>query len=67
MGIGVYETREFMRAMNGDVEVISRVGEGTTFRLRVPISDEKQNNVQLCLVEGNGYPHDGRLKEIAGR
>ncbi|HEY9197919.1 MAG TPA: XrtA/PEP-CTERM system histidine kinase PrsK [Gammaproteobacteria bacterium] len=67
MGIGVYETREFMRAMNGDVEVISRLGEGTTFRLRVPISDENQNNVQLCLVEGNGYPHDGRLKEIAGR
>lgn len=67
MGIGVYETREFVRAMNGDVEVISRVGEGTTFRLRVPISDEKQNNVQLCLVEGHGYPHDGKLKEIAGR
>lgn len=67
MGIGVYETREFVRAMGGDVEVISRMGEGTTFRLRVPISDEKQNNVQLCLVEGNGYPHDGRLKEIAGR
>lgn len=67
MGIGVYETREFIRAMNGDVEVISRLGEGTTFRLRVPISDENQNNVELCLIEGNGYPHDGRFKEIAGR
>ncbi len=67
MGIGVYETREFVRALGGDVEVISRVGEGTTFRLRVPISDENRNNVQLRLVEGDGYPHDGRIKEIAGR
>ena len=67
MGIGVYETREFVRALGGDVEVISRVGEGTTFRLRVPISDENKNNVQLRLVEGDGYSDDGRIKEIAGR
>jgi putative PEP-CTERM system histidine kinase len=67
MGIGVYETREFVRALGGDVEVISRVGEGTTFRLRVPISGESRNNVQLSIIEGNGYPHDGRLKETAGR
>jgi len=67
MGIGVYETREFVHAMGGDVEVISRVDEGTTFRLRVPISDENKNTVQLCLIEGNGYPNDGKYKEIAGR
>lgn len=67
MGIGVYETREFVRALGGDVEVISRVGEGTTFRLRVPISDENKNTVQLSLIEGNGYPDDGKFKEIAGR
>ena len=67
MGIGVYETREFVRALGGDIEVISRVGEGTTFRLRVPISGENQNNVQLCLVGGDGYPNDGKLQEIAGR
>ncbi len=67
MGIGVYETREFVRAMSGEVEVISRVGEGTTFRIRVPISDENKNNVQLRLVEGDGYSDDGRFKEIAGR
>jgi putative PEP-CTERM system histidine kinase len=67
MGIGVYETREFVHALGGDVEVISRVDEGTTFRLRVPISDENKNTVQLCLIEGNGYPNDGKYKEIAGR
>lgn len=67
MGIGVYETREFVRALSGDVEVISRVGEGTTFRLRVPISDENKNNVELRLVDGDGYSDDGRFKEIAGR
>ncbi len=67
MGIGVYETREFVHALGGDVEVISRVDEGTTFRLRVPISDENKNTVQLSLIEGNGDPNDGNYKEIAGR
>ncbi len=67
MGIGVYETREFVRALGGDVEVISRLGEGTTFRLRVPISDDNKNTVQLSLVEGDGYKNDGQRKEVAGR
>lgn len=67
MGIGVYEAREFVRTIGGDVEVISRLGEGTTFRLRLPISDENKNTVQLCLVEGDGYQNDGEHKEVAGR
>jgi putative PEP-CTERM system histidine kinase len=39
MGIGVYETRDYIYRLGGDLEVISRVGEGTTFRIRVTISD----------------------------
>jgi signal transduction histidine kinase len=39
MGIGVYETRDYIHRLGGDLEVISRVGEGTTFRIRVTISD----------------------------
>jgi putative PEP-CTERM system histidine kinase len=39
MGIGVYETRDYIHKLGGDVEVISRVGEGTTFRIRLAISD----------------------------
>ena len=39
MGIGVYETRDYINKLGGDLEVISRVGEGTTFRIRLTISD----------------------------
>ena len=39
MGIGVYEARDYINKMGGDLEVISRVGEGSTFRVRLPISE----------------------------
>jgi putative PEP-CTERM system histidine kinase len=39
MGIGVYEARDFIHKMGGDLEVLSRVGEGSTFRIRLPLID----------------------------
>ncbi|NOX09297.1 MAG: PEP-CTERM system histidine kinase PrsK [Gammaproteobacteria bacterium] len=45
-GVGACETRDFVRAMGGEVEVISREGEGTSFRVRIPISDEEKNDVK---------------------
>ena len=68
MGVGAHETREFVRALGGEVEVISRVGEGTSFRMRLPISNEDKNNKvqQFQVVEGN-YSDDGRFQEAAGR
>jgi len=47
MGIGVYETRDYIYKLGGDLEVISRVGEGTTFRIHLTISDTHKNAVQL--------------------
>lgn len=41
MGIGVYETRDYIHQLGGDLEVISRVGEGTTFRIHLTISDKQ--------------------------
>ena len=38
MGIGVYETKQFMERLGGSVEVETRPGRGTTFRLRFPSS-----------------------------
>ncbi len=68
MGIGVYETREFVRSIGGDVEVVSRVGEGTTFRLRLPISGASGNSVELGTVpDTSGSADDRNYKEIAGR
>jgi signal transduction histidine kinase len=36
MGIGVFESREYIRQLGGDIEVESSPGEGTTFRVRIP-------------------------------
>ena len=67
MGIGAHETRAFIRAMGGDVEVISRPGEGTTFRMAIPVSDDKKNNVKYADNSEHGPQNDNEFKEIAGR
>ncbi len=36
MGIGVFESREFVRELGGDIDVVSQRGRGTTFRIRLP-------------------------------
>jgi putative PEP-CTERM system histidine kinase len=36
MGIGVYEAREFVRSLGGDVHVDSKPGQGTIFRIQLP-------------------------------
>jgi len=67
MGIGAYETQEFIRSLGGEVEVISRVNEGTTFRMRIPISEEVKNSVRSSDNSNNGQIiDDHRYKEIAG-
>jgi putative PEP-CTERM system histidine kinase len=38
MGVGVYETREFVRAHGGTIEVDTAPGRGTTFRLRFALA-----------------------------
>jgi len=37
MGIGVYESREYIRELGGRLEVESRPGAGTTFRVILPL------------------------------
>ena len=37
MGIGAYQTREYIRSIGGDVEVASQLGVGTQFTLRLPL------------------------------
>jgi signal transduction histidine kinase len=38
MGVGVYESREFVIEAGGDLDVTSTPGKGTTFRLRLPLA-----------------------------
>jgi putative PEP-CTERM system histidine kinase len=39
MGIGAYQVRDIARSAGGDVEVTSEPNVGTTFRLRLPLSE----------------------------
>ena len=65
MGVGVYESRDYIHKLGGDIEVISRVGEGTTFRIRLPISDVDENAVKLNSQSHEKHLHGNNLKEIA--
>lgn len=40
MGLGLFISRNLARAMGGDIDVSSRLGEGATFRLRLPLPSE---------------------------
>ena len=39
MGIGVYESREVIDELGGEIFVESVVGEGTTFTIRLPLQN----------------------------
>jgi putative PEP-CTERM system histidine kinase len=65
-GIGAYETRDFIRGLGGEVEVISRVAEGTTFRMSIPISEETKSSVKSSDNTNNGKVDEQRFKETAG-
>ena len=38
MGIGVYETKEIVHALGGSIDVESTPGQGTSFRIKLPIA-----------------------------
>ncbi len=38
MGIGTFESREYIRELGGSLDVASREGEGTTFIMRLPLA-----------------------------
>lgn len=42
MGIGVYQTREFIRNLGGDVTVKSEPNVGTTFTITIPLYNQTQ-------------------------
>jgi putative PEP-CTERM system histidine kinase len=66
MGIGAHETRAFVQAMGGSIEVISRLGEGTTFRIALPISEDGENSVKFADNSEKEQKGDDDIKEIAG-
>lgn len=51
MGIGVYQARDFLRAMGGQLTVESTLGEGSTFVARLPLSAPSDTNKPAAAVE----------------
>jgi putative PEP-CTERM system histidine kinase len=43
MGIGVYETREYVNSLNGSMKVESAQGVGTKFEITIPLEAAQQN------------------------
>ena len=41
MGIGAYESREFVRELGGDLEVMSQPGRGSLFRFLLPLHSDQ--------------------------
>ena len=50
MGIGVYEAREYLHALGGDIQVESQPQKGTMFRIRIPFCEH--DNVELRYKSG---------------
>ncbi|MCG5512189.1 XrtA/PEP-CTERM system histidine kinase PrsK [Ectothiorhodospira shaposhnikovii] len=51
MGIGAYESREFVRALGGDLEVWSEPGVGSRFRISIPLAQPQE---EAPLPRGKG-------------
>jgi signal transduction histidine kinase len=48
LGLGLYITRELVRGMGGEVRVQSRLNEGSTFTVELPLSPAAQGKDDSC-------------------
>ena len=51
MGIGVYESSQYVASLGGEIRVDSRLGEGTEVYVRLPRSDVSAPSVALPITE----------------
>jgi signal transduction histidine kinase len=57
MGVGVYESREFIRSLGGEIEVVSEIDKGTTFTLKIPLRDQVSQPAQYEIESGVGVEY----------
>ena len=51
MGIGVFESRDFVRSLGGDIEVQSNPGEGSLFKVNIPCSARTPEAIAKASLE----------------
>ena len=56
MGIGVFQVREYVHKLGGQLDVKSQLGKGTVFRLHIPLSQsvEADNNAHIVQLNKHG-------------
>lgn len=54
MGIGAFESREYVRSLGGNIYVRSKVGEGSCFRVVLPCLKQETARVPVREVVGSG-------------
>lgn len=52
MGIGVYECREYVRELKGDMQVTSVENQGSTFVVSLPLRQKTQSNIEPQILQG---------------
>ncbi|MGH8639410.1 MAG: ATP-binding protein, partial [Burkholderiales bacterium] len=54
MGIGTFESREYIRELGGRMEVSSQTGQGSTFLIVLPVAERLRSIDEITLREGVG-------------
>jgi signal transduction histidine kinase len=53
MGIGAFESREFIRSLGGNINVQSKPGQGSVFRISIPCVEESNIGRTYRPLKGN--------------
>jgi putative PEP-CTERM system histidine kinase len=51
MGVGAFESREYIRQLGGDITVSSRLGEGSIFYVTIPRAPQQNTQVKLLSAD----------------
>jgi signal transduction histidine kinase len=57
MGVGVYESREFVRSLGGEIDVSSEVNKGTIFTLKIPLHENISDSSYTAIDHGVGVQY----------
>ena len=50
LGLGLWIVRKIVEGLNGSIEVSSRLGVGSTFRIELPLGEARQNSSEVLAL-----------------